>query len=761
MRTSLRRAARAALCLLAGLRAVESLHAQGTGTITGVVRSSLTDSVLPGALVSLEGSAVNLQADAEGRFHLETPPGRQRLVAKALGYSPLRIAFAVRAGTDTTVDLRLRPVATELAELTVIGTPEDRDERRTQLDRIPGSVALIESAQLRQTRQANLKDALGFVPGVYVQPRFGAAEESQLSIRGSGLRNNYHARGVNLLVNGMPYRNADGFTDFESLELLTTESIEVYKGGNALRFGGSTLGGAVNLETRTGYSAPSVGIVAEGGSFGFFKSQLASGGTAGKLDWYGSFTRTTLDGHREWARQGRSRANAHLGYVLSPSTDLRAFYFFARVSEQLPGALSADELRAGPTAADPGNVAGHWGRNYDLHHLGVQLRSQLGDHQRLEVSPYAQFRTIDHPIFRVINQESRDWGAEIRYESSATLLGRANRLTIGVQPAWLDMENRQFENLAGQHGALRKNQKDQAVGLAGYGENSIAITDRLTGVVGMRLDHAIRKSRDFYLDDGDQSDHRVFDALLPKLGMLYALPAVGGQVYANLSRSYEPPLLLELNSLTVPGFIPLDAQDAWQMELGVRGAARGVRWDVAAYDAELRNEILNRNVQPFPGAPFTVPSFRNAPRTRHYGLETGLEAELPIGVARLAYTFARYRFMRDSIYQGNEIPGAPRHHVQAQLRLEHRSGLAVTPSLEWVPSAYFVDSGNTASNDSWATLGLRAEYTVPRLGLTAFAAGQNLTDTRYAASVQVDNATGRSFEPAEGRSFYVGFQWAR
>jgi len=182
---------------------------------------------------------------------------------------------------------------------------------------------------------------------------------------------------------------------------------------------------------------------------------------------------------------------------------------------------------------------------------------------------------------------------------------------------------------------------------------------------------------------------------------------------------------------------------------------------VAAYDAELRNEILNRNVQPFPGAPFTVPSFRNAPRTRHYGLETGIEAELPIGVARLAYTFARYRFVRDSIYQGNEIPGAPRHHVQAQLRLEHRSGLAVTPSLEWVPSAYFVDSGNKASNDSWATLGLRAEYTVPRLGLTAFAAGQNLTDTRYAASVQVDNATGRSFEPADGRSFYLGFQWVR
>jgi iron complex outermembrane recepter protein len=759
----LRRASRAAIRLLAvGGLAAAPLQAQESGTITGVVRSALTDSALGGALVSLDGSGTNIQADAEGRFRIaQAPSGRQQLIAKHIGYDPARLKVSVRAGAETVVDVRLEAAATKLAELTVIGTREDRDERRAVLDRVPGSVALVASREIRATRQANLKDALGFTPGVYIQPRFGAAEESQISIRGSGLRNNFHARGVNLLVNGMPYRNADGFTDFESLELLNTESIEVYKGGNALRFGGSTLGGAINLETRTGYTASPIGVTTEGGSYGFLKSQLSSGGTAGRLDWYGSLGRTTLDGYRDWAQQGRTRGNAHLGYVLSSATDVRAFYFFARVSEQLPGALSAGELGDTPTAADPENRAGHWGRNYDLHHIGVQLRSQIGPDQRLEISPYAQFRDIDHPLFQVINQQSRDWGAEVRYENSSALLGRTNRLTLGFQPAWLDMDNRQFENLAGAHGALRKDQNDQAAGLALYGENSLALTPRLTAVAGVRFDHAIRKSRDFFLADGDQTDHRVFDALLPKIGMLYALPSVAGQLYANVSRSFEPPLLLELNSLTVPGFIHLRGQDGWQMELGVRGAAGGVRWDVAAYDIELNDEILNLNVQPFPGAPFTVPTYRNAPRTRHYGLETGAEADLPFGRARVAYTFARYRFVSDPLYDGNEIPGAPRHHVQAQFRYQHPSGFALTPSLEWVPSGYYVNSANDARNEGWATLGVRAEWGFERVGLTAFAGGQNLTDTRYAASVQVDNAAGRSFEPADGRSFYVGFQWAR
>ena len=769
-----RRVLTGAVALLIPLLALSPLAAQQpTGAIAGVVRSATSDSVLGKVLVSIEDRPVNIQADAEGRFRIENvPAGKARISARLLGYMPVQQTVAVAAGEERVVELRLRPAAVQLAELTVIGTSGDLEERRARLAQIPGSVALIESGEIRRTRQANFKDVIGFTPGVYVQPRFGAADESQISIRGSGLRNNFHARGINILVNGMPYRNADGFTDFESLELANTESIEVYKGGNALRYGGSTLGGAINLETKTGYTAAPVEISAQGGSYGFMKTQISSGATVGKLDYYASYTRTSLDGYRDYAVQGRDRVNGHLGYVLSENTDIRGFYFFARVNEQLPGALTASELASGPTASNPANRADRWGRDYDLHHLGLQLRTQLGAGQRLEISPYTQFRDVDHPIFQVINQQSRDYGLEARYENSRPLLGRTNRLTVGLQPSWLSMDNRQFANEAGAHGELRKQQKDQAVGVAVYAENALALTPRLTAVAGFRLDHAIRKSHDRFLSDGDQSDRREFNPLLPKVGMLYAIPRMQGQVYANVSRSFEPPLLLELNSLTVPGFIDLTGQDAWQFELGIRGRSGAIGWDVAAYDVELKNEILNINVQPFPGAPFTVPTYRNAPRTRHYGLETGLEYEIQGGVfrrgekpdearLRLAYTFARYRFLDDPEFEGNDVPGAPAHHLQAEVRYHHPSGFSLAPKVEWVPGSYFINSTNTASNDGWTTIGLRAEYEFDRLGLTAFAAGENLTDTQYSASVQVDNAAGRSFEPADGRAFYLGLRWSR
>lgn len=71
-----------------------------------------------------------------------------------------------------------------------------------------------------------------------------------------------------------------------------------------------------------------------------------------------------------------------------------------------------------------------------------------------------------------------------------------------------------------------------------------------------------------------------------------------------------------------------------------------------------------------------------AARTRHTGLETGLEYDLQGGIfrrgdesdgarLRLASTFTQYRFVDDSAFDGNDIPGAPEHHLQAEVQYRH------------------------------------------------------------------------------------------
>ena len=743
--------------------------AQSSGSVAGTVASPGNTPVV-GAFVSIDSAAPQAQTDASGRFRVNGIPSGSHIVhVRRSGYTDAISSIVVSSDTVTQIDIVLSESIATLSKVTVIGSKSDLAETRERLNQIPGSVAMVDGPQIRATRQANLKDVLQFVPGVYIQPRFGAADESQISIRGSGLRDNFHARGVNLLVNGMPYRNADGFTDFESLELLTTEAIEVYKGGNALRYGGSTLGGAINLDTKTGYSASPTSLFGQGGSFGFYKTQLEAGDSRGAADYYASYARTSMDGYRQWSAQQRDRVNLHGGYQFSSNTDARVFYFFAHVKEELPGALTRAVFESDPRAADAGNVSNRWGRNYSLHHVGLQLRTQLSPSQRFEISPYMQYRDIDHPIFEVISQISHDYGAEARYENTAGLGALANRLTIGVQPAYESLLNHQYVNNKGEHGALTKNQHDHAKSLALYVEDVLAVTPHLSAVLGARAERATRETKDFFLSNGDQSDKRVYNPVSPKAGLLWTFDT-GAQLFANASRSYEPPLLLELNSLTVPGYIPLDGQSAWQYELGARGRKLGLSWDLSAYDIELRNEILNINVQPFPGAPFTVPSYRNAPKTRHSGLEVGLSYQLPGAVfvrgdvadhvsIRTSYTLARYTYVEDPNYKGNDIPGAPQQVMATEIKYTHPSGFSVAPSIEWIPQSYFLDSQNTVTNDGWTNISLRAEWATA-YGVNLFAAGQNLGNQRFSQSVQVDNAAGQWFEPADGRAFYAGLRWS-
>src|SRR4030095_5965771 len=239
------------------------------------------------------------------------------------------------------------------------------EQAREEIERTPGGVGIVTQEQIEETRAANLKDALEWVPGVMIRRPFGAADESQLSIRGSGLRNNFHLRGINVLIDGFPYGNADGFSDFESLELLNHPHIEVFKGANALRFGGNTMGGAINLVSKTGSTAGLIESRIEGGSYGFFKGYLATGQVYGPLDLYASFSDTELQGYREHSEQTRYRAFGTAGYTFSGRTTLRFDRVFVHNREQLPGALTPEQFTQNPQQQNPATKFAKEARNYD------------------------------------------------------------------------------------------------------------------------------------------------------------------------------------------------------------------------------------------------------------------------------------------------------------------------------------------------------------------------------------------------------------
>src|SRR5262249_36096555 len=150
-------------------------------------------------------------------------------------------------------------------------------EAVAEIDRIPGSVEVVPGkAYQTSTPSVTLKDALEYVPGVFVQTKWG--DDTRLSIRGSGLSRNVHGRGVELLMDGLiPITTADGASDFQEIDPSAYRYIEVFKGANALRYGATQLGGAINFVMPTGYDADLFGARIDVGSFGFHKAALSSG----------------------------------------------------------------------------------------------------------------------------------------------------------------------------------------------------------------------------------------------------------------------------------------------------------------------------------------------------------------------------------------------------------------------------------------------------------------------------------------------------
>ncbi|HKR11650.1 MAG TPA: TonB-dependent receptor [Pyrinomonadaceae bacterium] len=692
--------------------------------------------------------------DSQGRYAFTLAPGTYSVDVSGANLQPATKDVTLAAGQSATLDFQL--ALNPLSESVTIN-----EGARAELERTPGGVAVVSRRDLTQTRAYNLRDVFEYTPGVLAQPRFGS-DEAQISIRGSGLRNNFHGRGVNFLINGMPHMDADGFSDFEVLDFLAAQRVEVWKGANALRYGGNTSGGAINLVTQTGKTAPPFEIRVQGGSFGSFTGHVATGGEHGRFNYFLSFTAVELDGYREHNYQGRQRFFGNFNFELDDRTDLNVDIVYANIGERYPGPLTREEFFRDPRAADPIFVQQDQGRFINYTRVGFGMRRRFDRGHEFSFNVFGQYRNLDHPIFNVLDQDTRTFGGEFRYSHT----GERNRFVAGFQPWLTPNGGRRFENLNGSAGAQTAHFDSLATNYGIYVENQFDVHPSFTLVTGARADWALRRFTDLFLANGDQSDKRTFKAFSPKVGFVWR-PRDEMQIFGNVSRSSEPPVLnIELISFGAPGFLPLGAQNTWQFEFGTRGrAGQRLEYELTFFNQEVDDEIINTSVRPFPGAPFTIPSYRSAPETRHTGVESALTAALWQGLftegdgitARAAYTFSRFRYVDDPTYFNNYLPGAPCHIVRSELRYDHPRGFWVAPNVDWSPATYFMDSANTAQNDKYAVLNVRAGFDRPRWSI--FFEAQNLTDRLYSPAVQVDNEAGNFFEPANGRSASVGFRY--
>jgi iron complex outermembrane recepter protein len=668
-------------------------------------------------------------------------------------------------------------------------TVPDLETKREELAKIPGAAEVINADSYKRGRSTTIRDALDFAPGVFVQPRFGA-EEARISIRGSGIQRTFHGRGIELLQDGVPLNLADGSFDFQAVEPLATRYIEVYRGANSLQFGSTTLGGALNFVSFTGYDASPLTARVEYGSFQSFRAQLSSGMMIGSLDYYVSLTIGFTDGYREHSEQANFRIFSNVGYRPSEEVETRFYFTYVLTDSELPGALTKEQMEDDPRQAAQTNVINNWKRDFYLVRLANKTVWERGDH-RLELAAFWSYKDLDHPIFVVIDQLSNDFGLSLRYDNSAEIFGHQNKFTIGFNPTYGSAQDDRYLNILGNRGMQISDSDQYSLNLNLFIQDRFYITNRFALVAGTAITYARRQNVDNFpvsVMDPDNSGIESYWGFSPQVGLLYDITDTA-QAFFNVSRSFEPPTFGELGNPADAGagIIQLDAQTATTIEAGTRGQAGRVKWDLAYYFSWLENELIEFEV--LPGLTKTI----NAGRTAHQGIECGLDidvfqgilcrqpaqslsqsgsgkesvkevVETPLDriVLRQVGLWNDFRFVNDPSFGNNRLPGIPPFYCRAELLYEHPCGFYAGPNVEWVPFGYNVDSTATLFADPYALLGFKVGYR-SRRGLAVFFEAKNITNANYAATTGVtakQTAFNQAqFFPGDGTAFYGGVEW--
>lgn len=692
-------------------------------------------------------------------------PWRRAAVLPAAALSTAALGQAASAPQPTPETVL--PTVTATAQAAGSLTAPSIGQQRRSLFESAGSVGFVDAASYTNTYASDLRDVLKDAPGVYVQERYG--QELRLSVRGSGVARGFHTRGIDILQDGVPTNFADGSGDFYQIDPIGLSAAEIYKGGNGLAYGSTTLGGAINFTTPTALNAEAPNMArVDGGSFGTIRASGQVSRQIGAWDFLANLTVNHSEGYRNHERGQYEQLNANLGYRFSPSVETR-FYFGAYIVDQLlPGTLSLNDALNNPRMASASALAGDQARNTRTERLANVTTVKL-DNGQLDFSTWVIHKSLYHPIFQVIDQDYWTYGFAPRYTGNFTLGGMRNQLIAGARFFGGNNDARQYVNVNGSRGAQTLNAAQDAYNYEAYLEDRLYVVPTVALMAGAK---AYRNRRE-YQDYGGlpasptpKSDGATYSGVNPKFGVLWE-PRKDVQAFLDITRSADVPDFSDLNQTigTTSQFVPLAAQRGWTLEAGTRGQVDRFGWDLTVYRSLVRDQLLQYTVSPdVPASTF------NANRTILQGVELGASADVlrnvagpgdKITVSQL-WNFSDFRFDNDPVYGNNRIAGIPKHVLRTTLAYSQARGVRVAGTIDWVPTGAYVDYANTMKVPAYVLFGIQASYEFQR-GVTLFLDARNLADKRYISdfSTVADARTANTsvFYPGVGRAFYAGVKF--
>jgi iron complex outermembrane receptor protein len=655
---------------------------------------------------------------------------------------------------------------------------------RTQLD-VPASTDVLERDEVRDTHiRVNLSESLTRGPGLVVLNRQNYAQDLQISVRGFGARSTFGVRGVRLYADGIPATMPDGQGQVSHFALNATDRIEVLRGPFSALYGNSS-GGVIALTTRLTPGPNEFELASAAGSYDTWRLGInASGGTA-PYAYAIDASRFSTEGYRDYSSATRDVVNVRAAALDTPLGRLRITLNAVDIPQaEDPLGLTRAQWQDDPRQASPQALQFKTRKSTDQQQLGAQLAGDLAQNWSYQAAAWGgrrsvtQFQAIpvavqappNHPG-GVIDFDRTYGGVDARVQWALD----AAVLTLGVDVERLDEDRRGFENFVlqptpvlGELGRLRRDESNVVESRDIYAQAESEIGARWRLLAGVRASQVEFRGDDRFFANGDDSGRARYDSINPTTGVVYR-PSLSTSVYASYGRGFETPTLNELAYRPdgSAGFnTALEPARSNNYEVGAKAAwSRTLSGTLAAFVIDTENDIVVRTNA---GGRST---FANAAATRRRGVEGSLNwnawsnFSLYASIAAVRAEFAdpfltctAAPCLQPTILvpAGNRLPGIPAYtsFIEAAYRVRETD-----ITLDWrAQSKISVDDRNTDDAPGYGTVNLAVARTfaVRQAKLRAFLRIDNVLDARYIGSVIVNEANGRYFESAPGRTWLLG-----
>ena len=223
--------------------------------INGTVSDRISNETIPGVIILVEGTSNATTSLADGTFELVCNNENPVLSFSHIAYNSFSQQVNGKHGSSIYLgDIKLDPRVIKLDEVKVLSSfITDRD--------IPVAVTSVKSRCIEQKLgNQDYPEILKMTPGIYATKEGGGSGDDRLTLRG------FQQENVSLLLNGVPVSSMEnGLVYWSNWAGLAdaTEAIQVQRGLGASRVAMNSVGGTINIITKSA-SAEAGGVLRYG-----------------------------------------------------------------------------------------------------------------------------------------------------------------------------------------------------------------------------------------------------------------------------------------------------------------------------------------------------------------------------------------------------------------------------------------------------------------------------------------------------------------